>query len=702
MTNKQIQSVPQSSPLPLACVDNLHNALNDSGYICSQEFSAKIFTSIYTKPVSGAFLYGMAGTGKSYLPMVLANVLNRQLFVHQCTQGTREEDLLVKIMPSEDTTSGVKVGHGKILQAAIESNKRPVMLMLDEWDKTRPSVDGFFLDFLQYGRLSLPGVKSGEIQANLNNLMIFITANDEREFHEALLRRFPMIQVNPIEPTAVITALNLTHKNNVYLPQMIDLYTRSIQAKMPKPATIQELRQMMDAIDLLGSKSDWDALVYQYITKTPENHTMLSEQGKVKDIKISSLIKIAADDYGVDVVPTKSNNEPAEMPDLRDLSSFEESFEASQYIPENVVAVLKRDRITENIVMSANLDKQDPDLASLPEWGAITKDYVYLTDTINANHIAYLDKSDYFYDVSGEVKITDKYVTRAEINRLLHSKWLVYKRDNNEIIARHKSRGKTDLRYREGFGMEIVTQASNNMNIYFKLNANEYLSTNIEMKNSDNIPKISFHDLNYVGVNLLYRQTVEHSCVIGNSVLKSYSNHLGYCQGMWLRSPSGSERCSVDNVPHIEELVRQSGKQYKVTPNKEQGFTITSNNFHLEISSSTQQKLGSMKMLIEGYVDSTVMSHVLRYFSRIPLYKCFQHDGKIVDKLQKAGFKMNIGNPTTLEKDGIYAHIVYDYVIICSFLDNNEIHNKSMLSMSMKSKLNRIDNLERKYNTTRK
>jgi MoxR-like ATPase len=138
-------------------VDCLHQALNDSGYICSHDFTSKVMTSIHTKPIRGAFLYGMAGTGKSYLPMVLAKVLDRQLFVHQCTQGTREEDLLVKTMPSENTISGVKIGHGKLFQAAIESRKRPVMLMLDEWDKTRPSADGFFLDFLQYGRLSVPG-----------------------------------------------------------------------------------------------------------------------------------------------------------------------------------------------------------------------------------------------------------------------------------------------------------------------------------------------------------------------------------------------------------------------------------------------------------------------------------------------------------------------------------------------------------------
>ena len=56
-------------------VQSLHDALNDGGYICSPLFSAQLTTAIKTKPVGGAFLHGMAGTGKSYLPHVLSDAL---------------------------------------------------------------------------------------------------------------------------------------------------------------------------------------------------------------------------------------------------------------------------------------------------------------------------------------------------------------------------------------------------------------------------------------------------------------------------------------------------------------------------------------------------------------------------------------------------------------------------------------------------
>ena len=49
-------------------VSELHKGLNENGYICNVEFASKIASAVNAKPVGGAFLYGVAGTGKSYLP----------------------------------------------------------------------------------------------------------------------------------------------------------------------------------------------------------------------------------------------------------------------------------------------------------------------------------------------------------------------------------------------------------------------------------------------------------------------------------------------------------------------------------------------------------------------------------------------------------------------------------------------------------
>ena len=685
-------------------VDCLHEALNDSGYICSHDFTSKVMTSIHTKPIRGAFLYGMAGTGKSYLPMVLAKVLDRQLFVHQCTQGTREEDLLVKTMPSENTISGVKIGHGKIFQAAIESRKRPVMLMLDEWDKTRPSADGFFLDFLQYGRLSLPGVEDGEVNANLDNLTIFITANDEREFHEALLRRFPMISVSPIEPADVVTALELTHKSNKLIPQMIDLYTRSISASLPKPATIQELRQLMDAVELLGSSSDWDTLVYQYITKTPENHILLSNQAKVESIDIDKLVKLRADDYGVDEVPARNDINKPKMPSLRNLAKFNKSFSPNIHIPTDASVVFKRNDKSDDCIMQLNMDKDDPETASMPEWGSITKKYDFLTDDIVASSIHIIHRKRTYSSIEGEILIKDKYITRQELVRMLRGKWLVHKRDSNEIIARHqKSTDKypVDLRWKEGEGMEIIAPLADSyvgLKQIFTLNAHENLAQikAVTMLNNRNMREISDSQGTHLAVRDLKSCVQSGTNVIGNSVLKSMSEHNGYCQGIYICSPSGDEACSSSDIPHFHELLNGSGKKYKLKsiPN---GFLVIANNLHVCIEDIDKYQFGKMSILIEGAVHPDILSRVLDWFGCIPLYKCFQHDGTLRDKLEKAGWKIYHNNVNALVKSGIYALFVYDYVLFCGFLNAYDATDEATLAINMKTKINRIRALEKAH-----
>jgi hypothetical protein len=54
--------------------------------------------------------------GNSYLPEVLARILDMQYFFDQCFPGTREEDLLVKMLPSENTVRGIALHDGVILQ----------------------------------------------------------------------------------------------------------------------------------------------------------------------------------------------------------------------------------------------------------------------------------------------------------------------------------------------------------------------------------------------------------------------------------------------------------------------------------------------------------------------------------------------------------------------------------------------------------
>ena len=250
----------------------LHGALNDSGYICDIDLARIVFTTLLTEPMSGAFLRGPAGAGKTLLARQLGEILGMQTYFKQVTADTKLADLMVDYWPSEDHKSGIKVVEGAIIRAIRSSKKRPTLLIIDEWEKTKPSADAFLYDFLQSGKINEGDIQQ---QANLDNLTVFLTLNDERDLSEPLERRMPFIEFGDPHPSLVKKALIQKHGPNPYIPALISLYVRGTISAMEKPVTIQELSQLLQAAMRLGEEADWNSLVQSYVTKSVRNHEML-------------------------------------------------------------------------------------------------------------------------------------------------------------------------------------------------------------------------------------------------------------------------------------------------------------------------------------------------------------------------------------------------------------------------------------------
>jgi len=253
-------------------MSNLIEALSRVGYRITPELAHQVEAALHTRPAAGCFLSGPAGSGKTFLSEATAKVQDRSTFFFQAFPGCRKEELFQTILPDADQPSGFRTLQGVLPQAAASSQAGPTALVLDEWDKTHPSTDAFLLDFLQNGRVTVPG---SEISANQDNLVVFVTLNDERELSEPLLRRLPMIEMRPPPPPLVQQALRDTHGDHPYIPPAVTLYRRSLLVPLIKPVTIQELRQLLDAIELLGPHADWNRLVFQFITKSWDDHEQL-------------------------------------------------------------------------------------------------------------------------------------------------------------------------------------------------------------------------------------------------------------------------------------------------------------------------------------------------------------------------------------------------------------------------------------------
>ncbi|HKI99291.1 MAG TPA: AAA family ATPase [bacterium] len=251
---------------------SLREQLSDVGYRITEELAWQVQAALNTKPCGGAFLTGPAGSGKTFLAEALGQVHERQTYFFQAFPGCRKEELYQTILPDAGQPSGFRTQRGVLPQAAESSQQHPTALVLDEWDKTHPSTDAFLLDFLQNGRVSVPG---SEVRAHQPNLVVFVTLNDERELSEPLLRRLPLLELKPPPAFLVEQALRDTHGDHHYIPAAVTLYRRSQLVNLSKPVTIQELRQLLDATDLLGAHADWNRLVFQFVSKNWDDHELL-------------------------------------------------------------------------------------------------------------------------------------------------------------------------------------------------------------------------------------------------------------------------------------------------------------------------------------------------------------------------------------------------------------------------------------------
>jgi MoxR-like ATPase len=144
---------------------------------------------------------GPSGVGKTYLAKVLAVILQAGLLRLQCHKGLDESNSLydwniqrqlVKIHMSahssrvaeEELFSLANVLQRPLLQAVTAD--RPVVLLIDEVDRSDPSFEAFLLEVLSDFQVSIPEI--GTITARRKPVVV-VTNNGERELSEALKRR---------------------------------------------------------------------------------------------------------------------------------------------------------------------------------------------------------------------------------------------------------------------------------------------------------------------------------------------------------------------------------------------------------------------------------------------------------------------------------------------------------------------------------
>jgi len=247
---------------------SLYEFLIQNGFYIDRPTADLLEKIITTSNRKAIMLRGMAGVGKTQLTHLIARYLDTEYVFYQCTYGTDEDMLLYKYVPSEQARSGIKITLGPVPRALMMSQKRKVVLVLDEFDKTRPSADALLLDVLQNHRLSLYlGDNDNEtiITGNPDNLIIILTSNDMREFSEPLLRRLIVITLNPLPTSVVYEMLKKQFKENIAL-LLTQVYEDTLKAGLRKPATLQELEQLGQVLES-GVNTPLQELLRMFIIK---------------------------------------------------------------------------------------------------------------------------------------------------------------------------------------------------------------------------------------------------------------------------------------------------------------------------------------------------------------------------------------------------------------------------------------------------
>jgi MoxR-like ATPase len=243
----------------------LYEFLQENGFYVDHT-TADLLEKITSNTKKAIMLRGPAGVGKTQLSYYVAKWWGADYVYFQCTYGVDEDALLYKYIPSEATKSGIKIALGPVPRALMMSQKKKVVLVLDEFDKTRPSADALLLDVLQNTRVSLY-LDDNEtiITGNPDNLIIILTSNDMREFSEPLLRRLIVITLNPLPTSVVYEMLKKQFKENIAL-LLTQVYEDTLKAGLRKPATIQELVQLGEVLES-GVNAQLQDLIRMFIVK---------------------------------------------------------------------------------------------------------------------------------------------------------------------------------------------------------------------------------------------------------------------------------------------------------------------------------------------------------------------------------------------------------------------------------------------------
>jgi MoxR-like ATPase len=256
-------------------VDAVADGLRAAGYLPggSTALVAFLATRLH-KPV---LVEGPAGVGKTELAKAMAVYLGRELVRLQCYEGLDEAKALyewnyrkqlLRIQAEADGAGWSEVQDDifgeefllarPLLQAI--SAIQPVVLLIDEIDKTDQEFEAMLLELLSDFQITIPEL--GLIAASSQPVVV-LTSNNSRELTEALKRRclYLWLDYPELEHELAIVRLHAPLLPATVARKLVEVIAMVRELDLKKPPSIAESIDWARALLLLGA-SDIDAATF--------------------------------------------------------------------------------------------------------------------------------------------------------------------------------------------------------------------------------------------------------------------------------------------------------------------------------------------------------------------------------------------------------------------------------------------------------
>jgi len=253
--------------------------LRSVGYLPAESTALVSFLACKLgKPV---LVEGPAGVGKTELAKALAKVLGRRLVRLQCYEGLDEAKALyewnyrkqlLRIQagqsdPARPGWSDVQddiFGEEFLLQRPLMdaiTSQEPIVLLIDEIDKTDQEFEAMLLELLSDFQISIPEL--GRIEARTHPVVL-LTSNNSRELTEALKRRclYLWLDYPRLEHELEIVRLHAPELQEKVARKLVEVVAMVRELDLKKPPSIAESIDWARALLLLGAQ-DIDATVFR-------------------------------------------------------------------------------------------------------------------------------------------------------------------------------------------------------------------------------------------------------------------------------------------------------------------------------------------------------------------------------------------------------------------------------------------------------